>query len=171
MSVLVFPNILTAGRLVLFGFFIAALWYERTGAATIFFALAWGLDAVDGWLARRLHQETRFGYTFDKAVDRLVIAGGLLLLVLRDWLPLWSLWVLAKDVLLIPAALQHWRRGERMTGLGWPGKLISVLQGVSILWLLGGWPGGAVLVVFVAAGGILAAGNYYLHHVGKNTRL
>ncbi|PIT98403.1 MAG: hypothetical protein COT71_00735 [Candidatus Andersenbacteria bacterium CG10_big_fil_rev_8_21_14_0_10_54_11] len=161
MRIFTAANILTAGRLVLFAAFIVAVLQERAAAAALFFAMAWGFDAVDGWLARRFSQETAFGYTFDKVVDRIVIAGGLLGLVWRGWLPQYSFWLLAKDVALIPAMVQQWGSGRRAAGMGWWGKFVSVGQGVSILWLLAEWPGGAFLVGVVAAAGILTAGHYY----------
>jgi CDP-diacylglycerol--glycerol-3-phosphate 3-phosphatidyltransferase len=34
----------------------------------------WLLDIADGWLARRLHQETRLGAQFDILADRLLVA-------------------------------------------------------------------------------------------------
>lgn len=37
-------------------------------------AAYWSLDVLDGFLARRLHQETRFGAQFDIIADRLLIA-------------------------------------------------------------------------------------------------
>lgn len=37
-------------------------------------AVYWSLDVADGYLARRLHQETRFGAQFDILADRFLIA-------------------------------------------------------------------------------------------------
>jgi CDP-diacylglycerol---glycerol-3-phosphate 3-phosphatidyltransferase len=37
-------------------------------------AVYWGLDVLDGFLARRLHQETRLGAQFDILSDRFLIA-------------------------------------------------------------------------------------------------
>jgi len=37
-------------------------------------AVYWSLDCLDGYLARRLHQETRFGAQFDILADRFLIA-------------------------------------------------------------------------------------------------
>jgi CDP-diacylglycerol--glycerol-3-phosphate 3-phosphatidyltransferase len=37
-------------------------------------AVYWSLDVLDGFLARRLHQETRFGAQFDILSDRFLIA-------------------------------------------------------------------------------------------------
>jgi CDP-diacylglycerol---glycerol-3-phosphate 3-phosphatidyltransferase len=37
-------------------------------------AVYWGLDVLDGWLARRLDQETRLGAQFDILADRLLVA-------------------------------------------------------------------------------------------------
>ena len=42
---------------------------SNAGPAVWLFAASLGLDAVDGWLARRLHQQTSFGAFYDVAVD------------------------------------------------------------------------------------------------------
>ena len=49
----------------------------RTSSATLNFAglaVYWGLDVLDGWLARRLGQETRIGAQLDILADRLLVA-------------------------------------------------------------------------------------------------
>ena len=91
----VLPNAVTALRLV--GVVGAlALLHGRFAPFAIAVVVAWGLDGVDGLLARRLHVETAFGALLDAEVDAL--------LVLAAAVELWSIgklgpWVLLAGVL------------------------------------------------------------------------
>jgi CDP-diacylglycerol--glycerol-3-phosphate 3-phosphatidyltransferase len=73
--VFTWANLVTALRTVscLLVFAIAA---RRHSAAWNLAGLAlyWGLDILDGYLARRLDQETRLGAQFDILADRLLVA-------------------------------------------------------------------------------------------------
>lgn len=75
------PNTLTVGRLAL-GLFVCALissGYYLTALA--FFALAAISDALDGYLARLLKQETSIGRQLDPLVDKLIVSGVLIFLL------------------------------------------------------------------------------------------
>ena len=95
-------------------------------------AVALSLDAVDGWLARRLEQASAFGARFDLEVD------ALLLLILA--LLLWQTgrvgaWVLAIGLLrygFVGAGwLQPWLRHPLPPS--WRRKAVCALQGIALL--------------------------------------
>ncbi len=68
-------NVVTAIRTVVCLVLFAAA--ARSHSASLNFgglAVYWGLDILDGWLARRLDQETRLGAQFDILSDRLLVA-------------------------------------------------------------------------------------------------
>ncbi|MDD5329795.1 MAG: CDP-alcohol phosphatidyltransferase family protein [Sulfuricella sp.] len=69
--------------------------------------LAAGLsDALDGFLARRLHQLTRFGAILDPVADKLVIVSSAIALAAQDLLPLWLvLLIVARDVVIVAGAV------------------------------------------------------------------
>jgi cardiolipin synthase len=144
-------NTLTAGRLLLFFAFLLVVKEGWVYMGMFLFSLAWGLDAVDGYLARTLHERTTFGFFFDKIVDRIIIVGGIVFLWLAGLLPATALFLLAKDVVLLPMLTMHIFARKQMVSTGWPGKLVTVLQGAAILWLLFGFPASSVVVVGVAA--------------------
>lgn len=150
-------NGITFARLVLtLGFFVAAARHAMHWGI-ILFAVAWALDMVDGFAARVLHQETRAGYFLDKLVDRLLLVGAIVVLVILQYLAPMALLLLIKDVLVLPRVWQRWRAGAGAIDLGYLGKLVTVLQGAAVLWLYFGLPYPAVMVVFVATLGAYAA--------------
>jgi len=69
--------------------------------------LAAGLsDALDGYIARRLNQFTRFGAILDPIADKLVIASCVVTLAVQDMLPLWLvLVIIVRDVVIVAGAL------------------------------------------------------------------
>ena len=82
-----FPNALTLARILVIPvfvvvFFIPAEW------ARVFAALAFGAaactDWLDGYLARRLNQTSRFGAFLDPVADKLLVCTVLVLLVQAD---------------------------------------------------------------------------------------
>ena len=67
-------NLVTTIRLIgSLTFFSLALVYHNVTYNLIGLAIYWALDALDGFLARRLNQETRLGAQFDILADRLLI--------------------------------------------------------------------------------------------------
>ncbi len=98
-----------------------------TRAGAILFAAVSATDWVDGFLARRLHAESRLGRVLDPLADRLVIAVGLVGLIVLDRLP----WpgpaiLLARDAISIAAFVLLARRGVVMR-IDMAGKVSSSL--------------------------------------------
>ncbi|MDP3997317.1 MAG: CDP-alcohol phosphatidyltransferase family protein [bacterium] len=157
-KILTAANAVTAVRLVLIIFFVWLLLAGEVTAATIMFILAWLLDAADGWLGRRLNQTTDFGYYFDKAVDRLLMGGAVFFLLAENLVSPLALLLLTKDIALLPVITIHaWAR-EKIRSAGWPGKLVTVLQGAGVIWLMVGLGQQEIMVVLVAVvGGIVGA--------------
>lgn len=78
------PNLLTLFRIFLIPIFIFA--YYMSGAlsywiTTTIFVFACLTDWFDGYLARRLRQESRFGAFLDPVADKLIVVVALVLLV------------------------------------------------------------------------------------------
>ncbi len=88
MLALNWPNRITVARILLIGPFVIALlhlrepgWGEfaRRSALGVFFLMAVS-DGLDGWLARRLRQESMAGRILDPMADKLLILFSMLLL-------------------------------------------------------------------------------------------
>ncbi len=84
------PNALTALRALLIPIFVyLALNLQADGWAIFVLAVGGFTDYFDGKIARAWGQESRFGELADPAIDRIYIVVTLIVLYLRDALPLW----------------------------------------------------------------------------------
>ncbi len=115
------PNIITLSRVIVLGL----LWwlaFERwTGAATLaFFCILYGAisDFLDGYLARKYNVISNFGKIMDALVDKVMVLGSLVLLMVVGTLhPLWL--VLPLSILI----------AARELGITWM-RLVAARKGV-----------------------------------------
>jgi CDP-diacylglycerol--glycerol-3-phosphate 3-phosphatidyltransferase len=99
------PNALTVGRLLLIPVFCALMvraGHGHSWPAGVVFGVAGVTDQVDGFLARRLRAESRFGKIADPLADRLMIDAAVILLFAYDRLPWVGLAVIiGRDLVLL----------------------------------------------------------------------
>ncbi len=159
------PNFLTLLRIVLVPVF--ALTYLTPGGdfylyAGILFALAAFTDWLDGYLARRLGQTTRFGTFLDPVADKLIVVTALILLIGQHanlWLTLPGIVIVSREIFI--SALREWmaemnRRG--LVAVTLVGKVKTTLQMIAITLLLANpldfdnpWVIGGYALLYVAA--------------------
>ena len=99
------PNALTVARLALIPVFVVLMvraGHRPSWPAGVVFGIAGITDQVDGFLARRLRVESRFGKLADPLADRLMIDAAVILLFAYDRLP-WAglVVILGRDVVLL----------------------------------------------------------------------
>jgi CDP-diacylglycerol--glycerol-3-phosphate 3-phosphatidyltransferase/cardiolipin synthase len=100
--------------------------------AAIVFGLAAVTDMLDGWVARRFGQMSKFGEFLDPVADKLMVAIVLVMLVQGD--PLWFVDIIAMIIIgreITISALREWMAtiGERANvQVNWTGKIKTVLQ-------------------------------------------
>ena len=83
------PNAVSFVRLAAIPYFwFVLLVRERVGFAALLIFLIGTTDWVDGWLARRLGQESEFGAMLDPLADRLMIASALIAGLIAGVLPI-----------------------------------------------------------------------------------
>jgi cardiolipin synthase len=101
------PNALTGLRALGIPLFIyLAVSLQADGWAIFTLAIGGATDYFDGKLARAWGQESRFGELADPAIDRLYIVATLIVLYMRDAIPLWVIAILlARDLILALATL------------------------------------------------------------------
>ena len=81
------PTVLTLGRILLIPLFVIAFYLPVAWAglaAAGLFALAAITDWLDGYLARRMGQISRFGAFLDPVADKLIVAVALVMLLQAD---------------------------------------------------------------------------------------
>ena len=128
------PNSLTVGRLVLgFGVcgLISAGYYH---VALVVFVVAAVTDALDGYLARMLSQETPVGRQLDPLVDKLIVSGAMIHLLphAESGLMPWMVNTIIVRELIVQALRSLIEgRGEPF-GARMAGKLKTVFQCVAI---------------------------------------
>ena len=98
------PNSLTVIRILLIPVFILVFYlpYKWTHlAAAGMFALGAITDWLDGYLARKLDQTSRFGAFLDPVADKLLVATALVLLVQADpraWLAITAAIIIGREI-------------------------------------------------------------------------
>lgn len=149
-------NKVTILRMLLTPFFVVAVfYYGKTGneayrlVALLTFAIAAICDGVDGYIARHYNQYSELGAILDPLADKLLLVSGVVLLSfdhgpLLGQIPPW-LWItiIARDLLiLIGMAVIHVTVGKVRVRPRMVGKIATVLQMASVLWLLLKWDEG-----------------------------
>ncbi len=75
------PNSLTLARIAFVPLIIALLYHNQPISAALVFFTAAMLDAVDGFLARKLNQVSDFGKLMDPVADKVLVLSTLLVLI------------------------------------------------------------------------------------------
>ena len=140
------PNILTAARIGLIPVFTVVYLSVDTAywLAAALFALAAFTDWLDGWLARRLEQITRFGAFLDPVADKLIVVTALVMLIGNHanlWLTLPGVVIVGREIVV--SALREWMAEMNRRGLvaaSWIGKVKTLLQMIAIAILLANPP-------------------------------
>lgn len=144
------PNLLSIARLFGIPVFLWLVLVEQADVwAFVVLVVAGASDWLDGYLARRLDQQSRLGELLDPLVDRLYILATLIGLALRDVIGWWLVALLVgRDLLLLLLLPVLRRSGQLALPVTFVGKAgtFALLWGFPLL-LLGSLPGawGAVL--------------------------
>lgn len=86
--------------------FVLCLLRGYFSLALVVFLLASASDALDGFLARRLHLATRLGAVLDPLADKLLVGFGILTLAWIGVLPWWlAAVVVLRDILIVVGAV------------------------------------------------------------------
>jgi len=143
---------------------------DRAIALVIFVALAM-TDALDGYFARSRNEITPLGRLLDPIADKALLLSGLILLTrpslpgLTPHIPIWfTLLVISRDVVLIlGSTIIHALVGHVEVKPRLLGKIATVLQMLTIVWVLvGGASTPFFFCVIVAGAFTLASGILYL---------
>lgn len=131
------PNILSSFRIVLIPVFIWQMIENNTVAAAIVLVLSGLTDLFDGWLARRFNWVSSLGKVLDPVADKMTQVAVCVMLALR--MPqFWYFFVLLllKEVAMLLLGGWLLRKGVRLEGARWFGKVVTTLFYVIMVALL-----------------------------------
>jgi phosphatidylglycerophosphate synthase len=154
------PNVLSLSRVLLAVLFVPA----GRGGRIALICLAGATDFLDGWLARRTHTATRWGALVDPIADRLFVLVAIVTYVLNAQLSVVeSLLLLTRDIatalgFFVARAVPSLRAVELKARF--PGKVVTVLQLVTLLALVGGVKPLTPFIALVALASALAIADY-----------
>ena len=133
------PNLLTLLRIFLIPAIVIIFYlpgkFGHTLAAAVF-GLAALTDFIDGYLARNLHQETRFGAFLDPVADKLVVSVALVLIVAeigKFYIAIPAAVIICREITI--SALREWMSefGKKTSmAVNYMGKVKTFLQMVAI---------------------------------------
>lgn len=127
-------NALTLFRIFLVPAFLIAVIYDRLTAALLLFVLAGLTDLLDGFLARRLRQQTVLGAFLDPLADKLLMTVSYISLAAEGMLPAWlAVIVVAKDLFVSLGVAILYFAGQSVAAVPtlW-GKQTTFLQIVTV---------------------------------------
>ncbi len=185
-KVLTLPNILTFLRIALIPVFAIFLVYNRAGWALVIFTIAGVSDGIDGFIARRMKQESELGTIIDPVADKLLMTTAFIMLTIPGMLepgrhlpvPFWvTAAVIGRDIAIIAVAgAINVMTGFRGFQPSWLGKASTFVQvtGVILILVAAVWPSlrGFYLptVYTTVAAFAVFSGIHYIFHVARLMR-
>jgi len=128
------PNTLTLSRLVLAVCVFALISWEFYAWALLLFVIAALTDALDGYFARLLNQDTPLGRQLDPLIDKVIVAGCYIYLatITDTGVKPWIVTAIVVRELLIQGLRSHLEGKGQPFGARAAGKLKTVVQCLSI---------------------------------------
>jgi cardiolipin synthase (CMP-forming) len=108
------------------------------------FVVAASSDGIDGWVARRFNQVSKFGAFIDPIADKALLLTGVITLSLIDWghpewrLPMWfAAIVLLRDCIIL-GGIKILYLNHRTVKIvpHWTGKVCTVAQMFAVGWVM-----------------------------------
>ena len=143
------PTFLTFFRVVLIPFFIIAFYLPFSWSpflTTLSFFIASLTVWLDGYLARKWKQTTRFGAFLDPVADKVIVVAALVLVVEYYhswWISIPAIIMISREIII--SALREWMAeiGSRTTvAVSWMGKFKTTAQMFALgglLWRCAPW--------------------------------
>ncbi|MEX1032283.1 MAG: CDP-alcohol phosphatidyltransferase family protein [Cellvibrionaceae bacterium] len=102
------PNLLTTLRLLLAIPICVFILRENYGAVLWLAAIAGVSDGIDGWWARKLNAQSRYGAVVDPLSDKALLTGAFICLAIVEAIPYGvAVIVLLRDLVIVAGALSY----------------------------------------------------------------
>ena len=169
------PNLISIARIVSIPLFIILLIDQLYDWALLVFIGAAVSDAVDGLLARLLHQRTVLGAYLDPAADKLLSASSFVALAILNILPGWlAVIVISRDVIISLGILILFLTSHSlMIQPSLASKLTTLFQICTVIYSLlskfsSPWPLGMDFLVWGTASLTIISG---LQYIGRGVKI
>lgn len=132
------PNIISAFRILLVLPIAFYLQHEAWMVALVLIFIAGLSDALDGFLARKFHWQSRLGSFLDPVADKLLLIVIFVSMAIKELIPIWlAVMVVARDAIIVAGASYYqWKtRSLEMSPLI-SSKINTAMQVVFVLGLL-----------------------------------
>jgi len=127
-------NIITLSRLILLPFIVYFLLSSQRFVAFIIMLISLLSDAVDGYLARKLHQESEAGKFLDPLCDKISLIVIVITLLIINSIPLWGVIILvSRDILILLGSYVMWRQRSIIFKSNILGKITGIILGAILL--------------------------------------
>lgn len=101
-------------------------------------------DGIDGWIARRFNQRSKFGAIIDPLADKALLLTALITLAVVDWgpggwgIPPWfAALVIVRDTIIVGGVLLlHFLHHPIEVRPHWTGKVCTVTQMIALGWVM-----------------------------------
>lgn len=131
-------NIITITRLLLiipFGILLYNKGIQNLVPACLFTFIII-TDFLDGYVARKYKQVTKFGKLLDPFVDKLLIVVTTIILIIKNIIPVYSLFIFIRDIVIWTSALIIMKKKKIILSSNIYGKTKTVLHFFAILFVL-----------------------------------
>jgi len=133
------PNILTLTRIAAAPIVVVLLMFEskeHSFWAAVVFSLAAITDWLDGYLARKWQVVTVLGKFLDPLADKLIVMGGLIMLIPLDRVPAWAVFVILAREMIVTGLRSIASSEGIVIAASELGKYKTIFQMVAIIGLL-----------------------------------
>ena len=138
--------------------------------AAFIFVVASATDFFDGYIARTFDQITTLGKILDPLADKMLTLAGFLGLMMLDRASEWAIFlIITRELFITGLRVSAVSQGLDIAA-SWMGKVKTVVQMVTIGFLLMKWPGAEILL-WIAVALTLYSGYEYVRDFFKNTPL
>lgn len=131
-------NIITITRLLLiipFGILLYNKGIQNLVPACLFTFIII-TDFLDGYVARKYKQVTKFGKLLDPFVDKLLIVVTTSILIIKNIIPIYSLYIFIRDIIIWILALTIMKKKKIVLAADIYGKTKTVLHFLALLFVL-----------------------------------
>jgi CDP-diacylglycerol--glycerol-3-phosphate 3-phosphatidyltransferase len=140
--------------------------YPKLTITIVFLAFAI-TDGMDGFIARKFNQKTRFGKYFDPVMDRVFMISFVAALIIKfgiindelifKLLPL----AMTREIIALPAYL-FLRKGDVKIEVKPVGKIATIMQSITLPVILLGWGISILMVLLTCLVGIFSGVTYVI---------